>query len=257
MELAQVYPPTNCFCYDFHTEESFYYAEGQYFDADTKEPIITLCELEGYPLNYVRNLNPLFDDDAAERSDFDECYLDTHNSSNIYPISECVFQSPVMAHQNLVVAPGEGNNGGALADQADRDMAVDLVEGDSPYNRSKSLVTGKKGFSPFFKSKARDELGRHCTDLILLMHALTLNESYEAVTICRLVAIHGSGRPGILADLVWIPLSLRNQTLAELRLRFDFLLGKAKLTPNADQWKSWSRAYKKVHISKNQKKRQQ
>ena len=64
---------------------------------DTKEPIITFCELEGYPLNYVHNLNPLFDDDAAERSDFDEWYLDTHNSSNIYPISECVFQSPIMA----------------------------------------------------------------------------------------------------------------------------------------------------------------
>ena len=89
------------------------------------------------------------------------------------------------------------------------------------------------------------------------MCALTLNESYEAVTICRLVAIHGSGRPGILADLVWIPLSLRNQTLAELRLRFDFLLGKASLTPNADQRKNWSGAYEKVYVSNNQKKRQQ
>ena len=43
----------------------------------------------------------------------------------------------------------------------------------------------------------------------------------------------------------------------ELNLRFDFLLGKAKLTPNADQWKNWSGAYEKVYISKNQKKKQQ
>ena len=62
---------------------------------------------------------------------------------------------------------------------------------------------------------------------------------------------------GILADLVWIPQSLRNRTLAELKLRYDFLLGKAKLTPNADQWKNWSGAYEKVYVSKNQKKRQQ
>ena len=60
-----------------------------------------------------------------------------------------------------------------------------------------------------------------------------------------------------MADLVWIPQSLRNRTLDELNLRFDFLLGKAKLTPNADRWKNWSGEYKKVYVSKNQKKKQQ
>ena len=126
------------------------------------------------------------------------------------------------------MATREGHSVGGL-DEQDRDMVVDPVLGDSPYNGSKSLVTGKKGFSPFFKSKAREELVRHCTDPILLTCALTLNESYEAVTICRLVAIHCSGRPGTLADLVWIPMSLRTRTLAALRLRLEFLMGKAKL----------------------------
>ena len=101
------------------------------------------------------------------------------------------------------MAPGEGQQGGDL-DLSDRDMAVDPVEGDSPYNGSKSLVTGKKGFSPFFKSKARDLL-THCIDPNLLTRALALAESYEAVAICRLVAIHGSGQPGTYADLVWVP----------------------------------------------------
>ena len=73
-------------------------------------------------------------------------------------------------------------------------MLVDPVEGDSPYNGSKSLVTGKKGFSPYFKSVARDELETHCTDPILLTRALSLNESYEAACICRIVAIHASAQ---------------------------------------------------------------
>ena len=34
-----------------------------------------------------------------------------------------------------------------------------------------------------------------------------------------------------------MPQSLRSQTLEHLDLRFEFLLGKAKLTPNADRWK--------------------
>ena len=86
---------------------------------------------------------------------------------------------------------------------------------------------------------------------------LTLPESYEALAICRLVALHGSRRPGTLADLVWIPMSLRTATLADLRLRLQFLVGKATLTPGADQWKNWSGEYQKVYVSRNQKKRQQ
>ena len=52
-------------------------------------------------------------------------------------------------------------------------------------------------------------------------------------------------------------MSLRTSTLADLRLRLEFLVGKAKLTPGADQWKNWSGEYQKVYISRNQKKRQQ
>ena len=73
-----------------------------------------MCELEGYPLSFVHNPTPLFDDDAVKRSDFDDWYLDNGNQSIIYPVSECVFQqSPKMANQNLAVAvPGEGHTVG-------------------------------------------------------------------------------------------------------------------------------------------------
>ena len=104
---------------------------------------------------------------------------------------------------------------------------------------------------------ARQELETHCTDPILLTRALSLNESYEAACICRLVAVHASGRPGTLADMVWMPQSLRSQALDYLNLRLDFLLGKARLTPNADRWKNWSGEFKMVYVSKNQKKKQQ
>ena len=137
-------------------------------------------------------------------------------------------------------------------------MVVDpMDDAQAPYNGSKSLVTGRKGFSPFFKSVARDELETHCTDPILLTRALSLNESYEAACICRLVTVHASGRPGTLADMVWMPQSLRSQALDYLNLRLDFLLGKARLTPNADRWKNWSGEFKMVYVSKNQKKKQQ
>ena len=53
-----------------------------------------------------------------------------------------------------------------------------------------------------------------------------------------------------------MPQSLRAQTLEHLDLRFGFLLGKARLTPNADRWKHWSGS-PKVYLSKNQKKKQQ
>ena len=137
------------------------------------------------------------------------------------------------------------------------DVVADPIVGASPYNGSKSLVMGKRGFSPYFKSKARAELLTHCSHPQLLTRALTLPESYEALAICCLVAVHGSGRPGTLANLVWIPLSLRTATLANLKLRLQFLEGKATLTPGADQWKNWSGDYEKVYVSKNQKKKQQ
>ena len=31
MDLAKVYPPANCFCYDFHTEEYIYYADPNHY----------------------------------------------------------------------------------------------------------------------------------------------------------------------------------------------------------------------------------
>ena len=107
--------------------------------------------------------------------------------------------------------------------------------GDSPFNGSKSLVTGKRGFSPYFKSLAVAELRTHCTHQSLLTKALTVTESYEAVAVCRLVALHSKNQVASLVKLVWIPQSLRSAFLAELQARLQFLSGKATQTPGADQ----------------------
>ena len=71
---------------------------------------------------------------------------------------------------------------------------ADLLGGDSsPYNGSKSLVSAKKGFTPFFKSLACKELPQHCNHPSLFTKALTITESYEEVTVCRVVGGKGSG----------------------------------------------------------------
>ena len=76
---------------------------------------MSIVELEGYPLNYVRDPTTFFDDGDAERSDYDDYYLDNGNHSSSFPISEYAIQlSPKMAqNQNLAVAVlGEGHNEG-------------------------------------------------------------------------------------------------------------------------------------------------
>ena len=37
---------------------------------------MSIVELEGYPLNFVRDPTTFFDDGDAERSDYDDYYLD-------------------------------------------------------------------------------------------------------------------------------------------------------------------------------------
>ena len=114
MEPFEVYPPMICFCHPDHTGMAFYYADGEFFCSVTKEPLMSIVELEGYPLNFVRDPKPYFDDGDAERSVYDDYYLDNGNHSINYPVSEFVLQiSPKMAHQNLAVAvPGEGHTVG-------------------------------------------------------------------------------------------------------------------------------------------------
>ena len=134
----------------------------------------------------------------------------------------------------------------------------DLVVGaPSPYNGSKSLVTGKKGFTPYFKSLAVAELSTHCSHQSLFTKALTVTESYEAVTICRVVGLLQSNQVASLIKLSWIPQALRSASLSDLQARLQFLLGKAAQTPGADRWKHWSGVNDKPYVSKNQKKRQQ
>ena len=85
------------------------------------------------------------------------------------------------------------------------EVEVPVGGGDSPYNGSKSLVTGKRGFSPYFKSQAVAELRTHCTHQSLLTKTLTVTESYEAVAICRLVALHSGNQVGTLLNLCGFP----------------------------------------------------
>ena len=155
IKLTKVDPPANCFCDDVHTDAYIYFNEGEYYDAATRTPIKDMGENEKNPNNYVSNPNTLYGDSATESYDY---------SPNHSPLSECVPNSPTMSHNPLnsqVVGLGDGHNGGP--EDRDMDVAVDPIGGASPYNGSKSLVTGKRGFSPFFKSKAVTELLTHCT----------------------------------------------------------------------------------------------
>ena len=56
MEPFEVYPPMKCFCHPDQTGMAFYYADGEFFCSVTKEPLMSIVELEGYPLNFVRDL---------------------------------------------------------------------------------------------------------------------------------------------------------------------------------------------------------
>ena len=145
-----------------------------------------------------------------------------------------------------------------MVEAGDQDMFDEPeVVGPVPPNGSKSLVTGRKGFSAHFKNVAAAQLLTHVKFPILLTKAISLNESYEAACISRLVAIYASGLHNTLAEIVWMPQSLRAQELGALNLRLEFLLGKARQTPNVDQWKNWSGDFQKVYLSKYQRKKQQ
>ena len=134
---------------------------------------------------------------------------------------------------------------------------ADLLEG-NPYNGSKSLVSAKKGFTPYFKSLAVGELLQQCPHPSLLTKALTVMESYEAAAVCRVIGLLQSGEVGwaALVKLSWIPQSIKGATLSELKARERFLLGKAAQSPGLDRWKQWSGVNDRPYVSKQEKKRQ-
>ena len=45
---------------------------------------MSIVELEGYPLNIVRDPMAFFDNGDAERSDYDDYYLDNGNHSSSF-----------------------------------------------------------------------------------------------------------------------------------------------------------------------------
>ena len=108
-----------------------------------------------------------------------------------------------------------------------------------PIIGSKSLVTANKGFTPFFKSIACRELPQHCSHPSCFSKSLTLTESYEAVTLCRVITLLESGERGVaeFANMGWIPQGIKGATLSDMKARKNFLLGKAAHTPGMDRWK--------------------
>ena len=71
MPASRVYPAVSC-CWGAVPRSSFFYADGQFFCTEKGDPLITIVERDGYPLNFTRDLTPYFDDGDAEREDYDE-----------------------------------------------------------------------------------------------------------------------------------------------------------------------------------------
>ena len=95
--LTKLYPPAACFCNDVHTDAYIYYNEGEYFDADTREPIKDMCEIENNVNNCVSNLNSLCGYDESERYDY---------SINHELLSDIVTKNPTMFWVYLHVYDG-------------------------------------------------------------------------------------------------------------------------------------------------------
>ena len=93
----------------------------------------------------VSNQNSLCGYDESERYDY---------SLNHVSISEIVPKNPTMSNNSLAVGLN-GGEGLGLPNESDMgEVEVPAGGGNSPFNGSKSLVTGKRGFSPYFKSQA-------------------------------------------------------------------------------------------------------
>ena len=128
-------------------------------------------EIEKSINNDFRNSNSLCGYDESERYDY---------SINHALLSDIVNINPTMSNpQNNSLAAGlNGGEGSGLSNESDMGEHEEQVVGaPSPYNGSKSLVTGKRGFSPYFKSLAVAELHTHCSHQSLFTKALTVTES--------------------------------------------------------------------------------
>ena len=147
---------------------------------------MTVVMKEGYPLNFVRSSTSIFDDCDAENENYDAEYIGNYSSD--LPFSEfAVITSPKMAQQPNSVEAGPGVHNGGVLEVVDQEMSDELeFVAPAPPNCSKSLVTGRKGFSAHFKNVAAGELVTQVKFPVLLTKAISLNESYEAACISRL-----------------------------------------------------------------------
>ena len=222
----QLYSPINCFCSPVQTEKFMYQWNGEYLSWETDEPI---DEPEGEEISTNHcETNKLSGLKISDTGDY-------HNN---LLISDNLINNPTMSNPNGNDPQATGSNRAILAvPQLDGDRREDAVSMEEefalPTNGSKSLVTAKKGFTKFFKSIAYRELSQHCSHPSCFSKALTLSESYEAVTLCRVITLLELGERGVaeFATLSWIPQGIKGATLSDIRATKDFLLRKAAHTP--------------------------
>ena len=74
MQASGLYPAISCCWPSDPSRTDFYYANGQFLCAVTKEPLVTIVKHEGYLLTFVKDNTPYFDDGDAEREDYDDFY---------------------------------------------------------------------------------------------------------------------------------------------------------------------------------------
>ena len=132
---------------------------------------------------------------------------------------------------NSSAAGASGMDGAVLPIDTGRRENEESMEEEviSPIIGSKSLVSAKKGFTPFFKSIACKELPQHCSHPSCFTKSLTLTESYEAATLCRSIGLLESGERGVaeFANMSWIPQGIKGATLSDMKARKHFLLREA------------------------------
>ena len=188
---TQLYEPASCFCCPIHTENHFYYWNGEYLDVDTDEPIGDLKE-EEISISKYFDYSKLSGYYVPENVDYS---INLNISDNILP-------NPTMSSNpsnNSSAAGASGMDGAVLPIDTGRRENEESMEEEviSPIIGSKSLVSAKKGFTPFFKSIASKELPQHCSHPSCFTKSLTLTESYEAATLCHSIGLLESGERGV------------------------------------------------------------
>ena len=183
--LTLLYEPASCFCCPIHTDNYFYYWNGEYLDVSTDEPIGDLKEISISNNCDSNNLSGYY---IAENEDYK---INLNISDNI--ILNPTMSSSPNSIQNPNADEASGRSVAVLPIDPDRSVNEETMDEEDvmppqPIG-SKSLVSAKKGFTPFFKSIASRELLQQCNHPSCYTKSLTLMESYEATLLCRSIRL--------------------------------------------------------------------